>query len=310
MTLRFFRYSCGLSGLIIAMSLPPAGLLGLDQISIGADFGEVHQLLDADQATPLDGGNRSVDGDGFVFQLGYYSGASVAGNFNGEWIPLTGEGSGNSEHGNTTVGDYLDGSWASDEEGDGHILASHFSLFSDSPNLPQSGQVLAIRFYNGADLVSSTHYGAISSDDWIFTSPGTPPSFPLSLSDRDSVEWEGGLIAFTGIEISAQNPPMSPFAGDPGWKLTFIGWVNDSFYPWLYHDKHSCLFAEPFAEVEDGLWLFDINPEMSWLFTNAALHPNYFSIGLQSWLFFFEDTSRVFFDFTLNDFRNVGRSGE
>src|SRR6516162_2581047 len=80
--------------LAIFVILLSAWSLGFaDQTTVAFDSGS--QTLGNQSAVPLSGGSPTLDGDGDVLQLGYYSAATTANNFLGTWIPLSGAGSAN-----------------------------------------------------------------------------------------------------------------------------------------------------------------------------------------------------------------------
>jgi hypothetical protein len=136
--------------------------------------------------TALTQGNASLNSDGALIQLGYFSAGTAANNFAGNWIPITGFGAASPR---TAIGDSPDLSGA----GDGRIGFS--TVFRNTSNLvqvfdptlgdtgayitqssitittavPPSGQVLAIRFYNNNTGTGS--YNTVSSDNWTWISP-------------------------------------------------------------------------------------------------------------------------------------------
>jgi hypothetical protein len=169
------------------------------QVQINLDSGT--QFLRNFGGTLLSAGGAG-DGDGTVVQLGYFDGASAGSNFTGTWRPLTGEGSlntgGNTGSGlpfnTTSIGDIGGGA---DPFGSGIF---GFSLVFDSSvagtfnDLPLSTSIpLAIRFYDGASIASSTFYNTVSNDAWLWKLPATPAPLPpiINMSfDDPGLEWE------------------------------------------------------------------------------------------------------------------------
>jgi hypothetical protein len=144
-------------------------------------------------------GGSATDGNGFVLQLGYFSGATVANNFgNGTFIPLTGEGALNTApvpfsnnattYNQTTIGDVTLNGGA-----DGEFWLSNFSFVLGSPtsgnNLPPAGTPLSISFFNGTTIAGSTFYNAVSNDAWAWAAPAIPTAVVnVSLADS-GLEW-------------------------------------------------------------------------------------------------------------------------
>ncbi len=126
--------------------------------------------------------------DGAILQLGYYTMATTLNPFAGAWVPLTGEGSGNSFY--STVGDkaMLDGRFA-----------IGLSFFDTNVNIPNGGTPLAIRFYNSTSISSSTYFNTVSNTTgaWNWITPVDPrPSMTISLSNPGIVWEEGSASAF------------------------------------------------------------------------------------------------------------------
>jgi hypothetical protein len=168
-----------------------------DQTTVSFDSGD-HMIFDNAAlhggSDVLLSGGTSSDGDGTVLQLGYYSGATAGNNFTGTWTPLTGQGSlstatisGSSpteQYNKTSIGD-ITAKFA----GDG-TFAMSLNFFAGSPtsgqSLPTGGSTppLAIRFYNGTTIETSTFYNVVSDDSWLWITPtNASPSIPISLND-------------------------------------------------------------------------------------------------------------------------------
>jgi MYXO-CTERM domain-containing protein len=142
-------------------------------------------------------GNPLIDGDGVVLELGYYTGATIADNFLGTWVALTGAGSANTGNiagtsinfNQTSIGDAV--SRGGGDPGTFYISVTFDTTVANkSQSLPALNTPLSIRFYNqNASLRndSSTLYNAVSNDGWLWQAFGEPgPSQPvmtISLSD-------------------------------------------------------------------------------------------------------------------------------
>lgn len=158
-------------------------------------------LYNLNGSTLLTGGSPSIDGDGAVLQLGYFSAATSSQPFNGNWIALTGEGGANSAFANTTVGNSFEagagnGTFAMSLTFDTVIAGKNVSL-------PGANTPLGIRVYNNTSIATSTHYMTISSPlvTWQWVAPNTPPNNPsvnLSLDDS-SLRLQNGTFVGAGV---------------------------------------------------------------------------------------------------------------
>ncbi len=171
-------------------------------------------------------GGTTADGDGDVVQIGYFSAASVSNNFAGTWIPLTGQGSLNTggvidgsspaeAYNKTSIGDTFSGG---NNASDGQFAVSLTLTVGDATtgnSFPSSTSVpLALRFYNGKTIATSTFYNTVSSDGWLWTTPLEPPSIAAVNMDMDSgvMEWEGGAASADKTTITVPTPePTSAF---------------------------------------------------------------------------------------------------
>ncbi|MEG3973658.1 PEP-CTERM sorting domain-containing protein [Microcoleus sp. herbarium8] len=130
----------------------------------------------------------NADGDGALLELGYYSSASSSNPFSGNWMVLS----------SGSIGD------------SGINLNGKFSLTStltdSNPLLPLAGTPLAIRFYDGITLSSSSYFNAVSSPDssWAWVAPTDPAAIINLVIDKGppTVFERTGFYDFkTGIAI-------------------------------------------------------------------------------------------------------------
>lgn len=132
-------------------------------------------------------GTDSAD-DGAILQLGYYTMATTLNPFAGAWLPLTGEGSGNSFY--STVGDKAmpDG-----------LFGIGLSFFTTNANMPSAGTPLTIRFYDSTSIATSTYFNAVSNTtgawNWI-TPSNLNPTINILLTDLGVVFQDGPTSAF------------------------------------------------------------------------------------------------------------------
>lgn len=149
--------------------------------------------------TLLTSGTDNAD-DGAILQLGYYTMATTLNPFAGLWVPLTGEGSGNSFY--STVGDKA--------LPDGRFDIG-LSFFTATANLPTAGTPLAIRFYDSTSISGSTYFNAVSNTTgaWNWITPVDPrPTMTVSLSNPGIV-WQDGSTSAYRTTIPIPEPSSS-----------------------------------------------------------------------------------------------------
>jgi hypothetical protein len=165
--------------------------------TVSLDSGSVSVFNQA--STPLSGGSALIDGDGAVLQLGYYDAATTANNFAGNWVPLTGQTSANiaivpgsspaEPYNATSIGDTTANGGS---DGTFFLSGLNFTVgdLTSGNSLPASNTIpLAIRFYNGTTIATSTFFNVVSDDLWLWKTPSTPAvNVALSLDDPN-LEW-------------------------------------------------------------------------------------------------------------------------
>jgi len=190
-------------GLLFVAACFPAVVQAGSQTQVNFDSGS--QAMYNFGGTLLSPGT-AADGDGAVLQLGYYDGGTASDPFAGTWRVLTGEGSlntgGNTGSGltfnTTSIGD-IGGGAAPDGSG-----VFGFSLVFDSAvagtflDLPDATTIpLAIKFYNGSSIASSTYYNVVSNAAWLWQTPINPSPLPpiINLSfDDPGLQWESIVV--------------------------------------------------------------------------------------------------------------------
>jgi hypothetical protein len=140
-------------------------------------------------STPLSAGTLAA-GDGFLVQLGYYDRAIMANPFRGDWITLA----------SSTIGD------------DGQEIAGRFStttiLGEAAFSEPPLGTPLAIRFYDGNSIASSTFFNAVSDTMGGWNYVGTSDPAPVINMVIDKVS--GIVFQNTGVfQTTIPIPEMS-----------------------------------------------------------------------------------------------------
>lgn len=108
-------------------------------------------------ALPLSAGSSAL-GDGTLVQLGYYSSATQASPFSGIWVTLA----------TTSIGDDL-----VDVSGK---FATTSTLIGGAFAAPAVGTPLAVRFFDGVSVATSSYFNAVSdsSGGWNFVAPTDP----------------------------------------------------------------------------------------------------------------------------------------
>jgi hypothetical protein len=177
----------------IASGLLSAFSFGAAQVTITIDTGT--RSLQNQNEVALTAGALGVDGDGAVFQVGYYVGATVNNNFGGgEFIPLTGA---TSVFGiSTTIGDSVDNG-----AGNGEVFSLPLEILAGGPNdslFPSVGTPLSARFFNATTIALSTHFQSVSNNLWVWATPANIPSNPSIEINFDAA----GLVAKDGTNVA------------------------------------------------------------------------------------------------------------
>lgn len=179
-------------------------------------------LLRDSQNQPLSAGN-SINGDGYLVTLGYYSMSdsnSIVNHFKGDWIPLTK---------GTRIGDSSSGYGF----GDGMFsFTTVFTFNSDkvqifpyepaffelsSPHVitngaPPVGKPLCIRFHDSSTISKDTKYNAVTGIDWLWPrfSGGIPENLYLKVSSgipsANSVWKYGNTLQYPNNSFKTTQP--------------------------------------------------------------------------------------------------------
>lgn len=130
---------------------------------------------------PLDGGSVA-NGDGALLEFGYYSLATAAAPFAGQWNALTGPDSASLL--STTIGDGFSGT-----EG---IFTFSFDLDGALTGLPALGTPLAIRFYDSTSRASSAAFNAVGNNTGLWNSNLSGSQIDMLVGDKPGIVWQGG----------------------------------------------------------------------------------------------------------------------
>lgn len=195
-----------LTGAILGLSL-------LNQAAFSAAITSVtvtiaKQLFDQ-TGVALEGGaiGAGNNGDGAILQIGYFTNATSADLFAGQWVPLTGANSLNPVF-NTTVGDGINS---------GAPNRASFSIAFDtsdplrSQGLPQAGKLLSVRIFDRTTFSAARFFETVSSPDWGWLAPSEPPTNPnVSLSFANANARLQSTGAALGATVSTQVPIIVP----------------------------------------------------------------------------------------------------
>ena len=178
---------CVLSAFLIVV--PFAGKILADSTTVNFNSGAELLYSDMGLSEPLSPGAAMVSGDGDVLQLGYYSMATASNEFLGTFIPLSGPTSSDT-YTTTSIGDA-----PANTAGAAGTYALSLSFSPGTAtgnNLPVAGVPLAIAFYNGTTLGTSTSYNVVSDASWVWIeSAPTASQVNITLDDA-GLQWFGG----------------------------------------------------------------------------------------------------------------------
>lgn len=197
----------------ILQAMCPVKTFGAAVTTIFVDTGTA--VLESFAGVPLSGGSPSIDHDGFIVQLGYHSNATVGHEFDGDWIPLTGQGSANTAFAQSTVGDSrINGT------SDGEFFDEWSFVVGDSTkgqNLPVAGKPLAFRFFAGTNTFTPL-FGEVSNSLWLWPEPKEPPVETRFLYfDDPGLKLASGKPIPANLHIKTDTAP--PFLPEPA---TFV----------------------------------------------------------------------------------------
>lgn len=83
---------------------------------------------------------------------------------------------------------------------------------------------------------------------------------------------------------SKPNPFQALPTSAGGWKeSSWLGPLNDQFYPWILHEALGWQFVSPAKEPESGIYLF--NPTQGWRFSSPNEFPNVYDFERKTWLY-------------------------
>lgn len=148
-------------------------------------------------ALPLSAGS-SATGDGTLVQLGYYSSATQATPFSGTWVTLA----------TTSMGDDsvdISGKFATTSTFIGGAFAA-----------PEVGTPLAIRFFDGVSLGTSSYFNVASniSGGWNFVAPADlAPSINMVIDKTSGIVFQSGEVGAFQTRLAIPEPSSALLIG-------------------------------------------------------------------------------------------------
>ena len=110
-------------------------------------------------------------------------------------------------------------------------------------------------------------------------------TFPLGYSATYSLKYSGGGGLWDDGTPSGN-----------GWVyLSWFGYINLNYDPWIYHLQHRWMFPVGQSTVA-GIWLYTF--DMEWLWTSQSVYPWMYRRWDGAWLFYVKGTEnpRWFFN--------------
>lgn len=140
----------------------------------------------------------TADGDGTILQLGYYTAATTADPFAGNWVPMTGPGTSFQ----TTTGD------SGNRANGGFKLSLLFTAGGIGFTVPPDGTPLALRFYDSISIDTSTYFNAVSNPSGMFNwfTPTEPQSIASLTFLTPGFLWQDGATSAYRTTIAVPEP--------------------------------------------------------------------------------------------------------
>ena len=141
-------------------------------------------------ALPLSAGSAAT-GDGTLVQLGYYSSATQVTPFAGTWVTLA----------TTSMGD--------DSVNISGKFATTSTLVGGAFAAPSVGTPLAIRFFDGVSVGTSSYFNAVSniSGGWNFVAPTDPTlSLNMVIDKTSDIVFQSGEVGAFQTRLAIPEP--------------------------------------------------------------------------------------------------------
>jgi hypothetical protein len=134
----------------------------------------------------------------------------------------------------------------------------------------------------------------------------TPDALVNTLSDLNFTSTLNVTLAPRGGFVLVLKPKkeQSPFKDAPWdptgtWRMTWLGYLNDSVYPLILHREHDWMFA--FNDDPDAMWLWSTGD--GWWWTSQSSYPQVYDATTGHLLYYIEGTDdpRWFYDVDLGE---------
>lgn len=118
---------------------------------------------------------------------------------------------------------------------------------------------------------------------------GNPLAVPAILDSQFMYISSSDLAASMTLlsDSVIQSDSKSPFGffpeSDDGWRQTFMGRLNDAWWPFLLHEEMDWLYAIS-APRSRSYYLYDYELR-SWLYTGSGIYPWFYHSGIQKWCY-------------------------
>ena len=70
-------------------------------------------------------------------------------------------------------------------------------------------------------------------------------------------------------------------------KWSFLGWIDDSAYPWIWHFEQGWFYVCPARD--NSAWFYDLSGD--WFYTADGVYPWIYSANRNAWLWYYEDAA-------------------
>ena len=158
------------------------------------------------------------------------------------------------------------------------------------------------------------------SDSWRSMAPMPNPRHGIgaaALSSMIFIPGGGPIEGFSDSNINdAFTPPApdNPFSilenlGNNWRESDWLGLVNDTYYPWVYHLDHGWWYFV-YRKQDSAIFVYDLSLQ-SWLYTGETFYPYLFALGqINSWLYYLRETAdpRIFVNLLSGSSLRVDRS--
>jgi hypothetical protein len=161
-----------------------------------------------ENGTALSAGLADQMRDGAAVELGYYSMATTANPFAGEWVVMVGVSNFTTIGNYITIGDHNVNDAAGVFQGSTIIGANPAGGYA----LPSVGTPLAIRFYDTTPFVETRHqFNSVSSAEWLWLGVDPASTLEMDLTSA-ALLWQGGESSAFRTTLPVPEPSVGLLA--------------------------------------------------------------------------------------------------